>query len=91
MVVDVGGGAGRLALPLRSREVINIDLSASLEEQFTSAAREAGLTNAHFRRGDWLEVRGVEADVVLMANVTYFVGDITAFVQQWQAVADGES
>lgn len=89
VVVDVGGGAGRLTLPLalRSREAINVDLSATLEEQFTSAAVEAAITNARFIRGDWLEVQGVGGDLVLMANVTYFVRDIAAFVQKWQAAS----
>lgn len=89
VVVDVGGGAGRLTLPLalRCREAVNVDLSATLEEQFTNAAQEADITNARFVRGDWLEVEGIEGDLVLMANVTYFVRDIAAFIQRWQPAA----
>ena len=89
VLLDVGGGAGRLSLLFASRckETINVDMSASMGAQFTDIARETGLTNARFVQGDWMEVTGVEADVVLMASVTYFVHDIVPFIEKWQAAA----
>jgi len=88
VVIDVGGGPGRLSLPLalRCREVINVDLSANFGEQFRAAASGAGITNARFVQADWLQVDDVEGDIALMASVTYFVGDIVRFISKWQSV-----
>lgn len=89
VVVDVGGGAGRLSLLLasRSKEAINVDMSASMGAQFTDIAKESGINNARFVQGDWMSVSGVEGDVVLMASVTYFVHDIVPFIKKWQDAA----
>jgi len=88
VVVDVGGGAGRVALPLalRCKEVINVDLSASLADAFKAAAAEASITNVRFIQSDWMDA-DIEGDVVLMVNVTYFVRDVQAFIRKWAAAA----
>ncbi len=82
VVIDVGGGAGRACLPmaLRCREVINVDPSAGMQTEFEGCAAEAGMENARFILADWLEAEKVQGDVVITANVTYFVGDILGFV-----------
>lgn len=89
VVVDVGGGAGRLSLLLasRCREAVNVDMSASMGTQFVDIAKESGITNARFVQGDWMDISDVEGDVVLMASVTYFVHDIVPFIQKWQDAA----
>jgi hypothetical protein len=86
VLVDVGGGPGRLALPLalRCREVIDVDLSTTFGAQFEDSARDAAIDNARFVHSDWLEVDGIQGDVALMSNVTYFVRDIDRFVSKWQ-------
>src|SRR5262245_38404848 len=55
--LDVGGGAGRVALPLalRCREVITVDASPGMGTEFTAAASEAGIANARFVHANWLE------------------------------------
>lgn len=81
-LLDVGGGAGRLSLPLalRCRQLINVDPSTGMRTQFEAAA--AGITNARFVQGDWLATGGIEGDVSLVAHVTYFVRDIVPFLQK---------
>jgi len=82
VLVDVGGGAGRLCLPLafRCREVINVDPSAGMRREFEALKAETGIENARFMQSGWMEADDVEGDVVLCAHVTYFVRGIAAFV-----------
>jgi len=84
VVVDVGGGAGRvsLALALRCREAINVEPSAGMGEQFLASAAEAGIANARLVSADWMEAGGVVGDVTVVCNVTYFVGEIVPFVER---------
>lgn len=89
VVVDVGGGAGRVCLPLalRCREVFDVDPSAGMRSEFEACAAEANITNARFVQSDWLAAEGISADVVLAANVTYFVRDIVPFVRKMDRAA----
>ena len=82
LFVDAGGGAGRLSLPmaLRCREVINVDPSQGMGQEFDASAAESGIANARFILSDWLDVDGVQGDVVQAAHVTYFVRDIERFI-----------
>ena len=82
--LDVGGGAGRVALPmaLRCREVITVDASPGMGAEFTAAAAEAGISNARFVHANWLEAEGVQGDVALTSNVTYFVREIVPFIDE---------
>jgi hypothetical protein len=89
VLVDVGGGAGRVSLPLASRvsEVVNVEPSPGMCEQFAASAADAGITNARAIQGGWMEARGVTGDVVLVCNVTYFVRDIRPFIEKLAAAA----
>ena len=89
VLVDVGGGAGRWALPLalRCREVINVEPSAGMRGEFEASATEAGITNARCVPADWLTAEGIEGDVTLVANVTYFVRDIARFIEKLVAAS----
>jgi len=49
-------------------------------QEFEESAADAGIENASFVLSDWLDVDGVQGDVVHAAHVTYFVRDITRFV-----------
>jgi SAM-dependent methyltransferase len=84
VVLDVGGGAGRYALPiaLRCKEVVNVEPSRGMGEAFEASARAAGITNARWAGADWLSAGTVEGDVSLVVNVTYFVRDAVPFVQK---------
>jgi hypothetical protein len=91
--VDVGGGAGRLTLPisLRCREVINAEPSAGMVEEFDGCVAEAGIANARSVQADWVDVDvardDVQGDVVHASNVTYFVRDIDRFAANLEAAA----
>jgi hypothetical protein len=89
-VIDVGGGAGRVGLPvaLHCRELINVEPSEAMRREFEASASDAGIGNARAVPGGWPEAAaGLEADVVMLANVTYFVRDIVPFVEALNASA----
>jgi SAM-dependent methyltransferase len=87
-LLDVGGGAGRLSLPLasRCREVICIDPSTAMGEVFEATARDAAISNARFVRGVWPDVDDIAGDVALVAHVTYFVTRIVPFIEKLDRV-----
>ena len=89
VLIDVGGGAGRVSLPLalRCRETINIEPSPGMKAVFESLAAEAGITRASVVQANWLEAKGIQGDVVFCADVTYFVRDIVPFIAKLQAAA----
>jgi hypothetical protein len=89
VVIDVGGGAGRfgLAVALHCRELIDVDPSAGMRQVFDSVAAEAGIKNARYVQSDWLQAEGIEGDVSLTANVTYFVADIVPFIEKLEAAS----
>jgi hypothetical protein len=84
VLLDVGGGAGRLSLPLasRCREVVCIDPSRGMGDAFEASVSDAGITNARFVFGGWPETTGVEGDVALVTHVTYFVTTIGPFIER---------
>ena len=89
VLVDVGGGAGRVSLPLalRCKEAIVVDPSPGMGVEFDDCRDEAGISNARRIQADWMDVEGVTGDVVFSADVTYFVRDIVPFIEKLQASA----
>jgi hypothetical protein len=89
VLIDVGGGAGRVSLPLalRCREVITVDASPGMGAQFAAAATQGGIPNARFVHANWLEAEGLQGDVALTTNVTYFVRDIVPFIAKMMTAA----
>lgn len=88
VLLDVGGGAGRMSLPLagRCREVINIEPNAAMGDGFEALAREAGIPNARWLRADWLSA-SVAGDVSLVSNVVSFVRDVVPFLEKLVAAS----
>jgi SAM-dependent methyltransferase len=83
--MDVGGGAGRYALPIatRCREAICVDPSPGMGREFAASAAEASITNARFVEAPWQDAPDdVIGDVTLVAHVTYFVPHIRPFIEK---------
>ena len=89
VVVDVGGGAGRVSLPLalRCREVLTVEPSAGMAAEYEGSRQEAGIANARLVSANWMDDHGVTGDVVMCSDVTYFVRDIEPFTEKMQASA----
>jgi SAM-dependent methyltransferase len=83
-VLDVGGGAGRYALPLAlsSKHVTVVDPSPSMLSTLRESASEFGIENVTVVQASWEEARVDAHDLVLCANVVYGVADIARFVQK---------
>ncbi len=81
VLLDVGGGAGRISLALADcvKEVVLIEPSDGMREQFIAARDQAGITNARIT-SDWWMDSDETGDVVHLSDVTYFVRDIVPFV-----------
>jgi SAM-dependent methyltransferase len=81
-VLDVGGGAGRYALPLalRAKHVTVVEPSPSMLEALRQSALDAGIENVSAVEGSWEEADVAAHDVVLCANVVYGVAEIGEFV-----------
>jgi SAM-dependent methyltransferase len=88
VIIDVGGGAGRVSLPLalRCREVINVEPSGAMGAGFTANATQAGITNARVLAGDWLTVDAPVGTVALVNHVTYLTRDIVPFIEKLERV-----
>jgi SAM-dependent methyltransferase len=83
-VLDVGGGAGRYALPLalRCREVTVVEPSEAMQNALRESAKSAGIENVSVVRENWEEAKVQRVDVVLCAHVVYGVVDIASFVRK---------
>jgi 2-polyprenyl-3-methyl-5-hydroxy-6-metoxy-1,4-benzoquinol methylase len=83
-VLDVGGGAGRYALPLalRCKHVTVVDPSPAMLAQLREGAKEAGIENVTAVEAGWEEAEVGPADLVLCANVVYGVREIETFVRK---------
>ncbi len=81
-VIEVGGGAGRVGLPLalRAKSLRNIEPSAAMREQFRLAVWQHDIKNAEAVASAWPMSEPISADVVVTADVTYFISEIEPFL-----------
>ena len=88
--LDVGGGAGRLALPmaLRCKHVTVVEPSSSMIEQLREAASEAAIENYSVTQALWDVAEADAADLALCAHVLYGVADIEPFIRKLEAHAN---
>jgi SAM-dependent methyltransferase len=88
-VLDVGGGAGRYAVPLapKARHVTVVEPSPAMLSTLSEATKEAGINNVSSVAETW-EAAKVEAhDIIFCANVVYGVTDIVPFLRKLDDVA----
>lgn len=82
-VLDVGCGGGRSAVPLvpPATELIGVDSSGAMLDQFVAAAADVGVARRTVH-GEWPDVAAHTpvADVVICHHVVYNVGEIVPFV-----------
>ena len=84
-VLDVGGGAGRLAIPLtlrRGASVVVVDPSPSMLEQLEASVEEVKGANVTGVNAEWESAQVEAADMVLCSHVVYGVADIRPFLQK---------
>ncbi len=85
-VLDVGGGSGRLALPLatRAKQVTVVEPSEESVELLRERAAEASITNIAVINEPWEDVLEPTADIVLCSLVLHHVMDAAPFVTKLQ-------
>jgi hypothetical protein len=83
-MIDVGGGAGRISLPLalRCRELINVEPSPTMAMGFRRNAAGAEITNARLIEGEWPDVDAPAGSVALVNHVTYMTREIVPFIKK---------
>ena len=88
-VLDVGGGAGRFALPLatRAQRVTVVERSADSVELLKTRAAEAGITNITVINEPWEDAKAPKADMVLCSLVLHHVMEVAPFVEKLQQYA----
>ena len=86
-VLDVGGGAGRLALPLalRCRHVTVVESSPSMVDALKEGVEEAGIENLSIVQSLWEEATTDPADVVLCVHVVSGIAEIEAFIRKLES------
>ncbi|HLZ29318.1 MAG TPA: methyltransferase domain-containing protein [Chloroflexota bacterium] len=90
VVLDVGAGGGRYALPLalEVQEVIAVDPSDGMLRVLRDGMAEHGITNIQVLGGRWPAIAaGLAADVVLISHLGYDVEDIGPFLEGMEAAA----
>ena len=88
-IIEVGGGAGRVGLPLalRGRSLLNVEPSAAMRRQFQLSVDEHEITNAQALASTWPLSEPLRGDLVVCADVTYFAADIVPFLEAMNQAA----
>ena len=88
-LLDVGAGAGRIALPLALRcpQVTAVEAAPSMAAILKEEAAKAEISNVTLIEGRWQDVEAPPADVVLCWNVLNYVEDIDVFMKKVDAHA----
>lgn len=86
-VLDVGGGAGRYALPmaLHGHHVTVVEPLPAMTALLRQGAADAGITNISVVERNWEDAQVEPADVVVCAHVVYGVTEIESFLTKLNA------
>ncbi|MDA0264436.1 MAG: class I SAM-dependent methyltransferase [Chloroflexi bacterium] len=84
IVLDVGAGGGRFALPmaLEAKKVIAVEPSPAMCQVLREVADESEVDNVEVVEAEWLDAQVPKADAALCCNVLYTVQEIEAFVRK---------
>jgi SAM-dependent methyltransferase len=90
VILDIGAGAGRLAIPLaeRVRRVLAVESSPSMRRALEERIMERKIDNVELIAGRWPDVQAPQVDIAFSANVVYDVADLGPFVLKMDQVAD---
>jgi SAM-dependent methyltransferase len=82
VVLDVGAGTGRHAVPLAARcaRVIAIEPSTAMRERLLARLAEERVENVEVRDASWPDAGAPMGDLVFSAHVAYGVADIAPFL-----------
>ncbi len=88
-MLDVGGGAGKFALPLalQCRQVTVVEPSSAMVEGLQDSAKMAGINNLSVVQESWEDAVVEPADIVLCAHVVYGVANIEPFIRKLECHA----
>ena len=83
-IVDVGGGVGRISLPLalRCRELVNVEPSATMCSGFDANVERAGIENARSVQSLWPMPDPPIGTVALVNHVMYLERNVEPFIEQ---------
>ncbi|HET7678282.1 MAG TPA: NTP transferase domain-containing protein [Candidatus Limnocylindrales bacterium] len=89
VVLDVGAGAGRYALPLalHTRRVIAVEPSAGMLAELRQGMTDHGIDNVEVVQASWPMDHPPVADVALIAHVGYDIAAIGPFLDALEAAA----
>ena len=90
VVLDVGAGGGRMALPLAlcAKKVVAVEPSSSMCRVLREVAAEFDMQNVEVVESGWLDAQVPHADVTLCCHVLYTIRDIEPFVKKLEEHAD---
>ena len=90
VVLDVGAGGGRLALPLAldADKVIAVEPSPSMCRVLREVAEEFQVSNIEVVESGWLDCDVPKADVVICVHVLYVIQDIELFIRKLEEHAE---
>ena len=93
VVLDVGAGTGRLALPLAAhvRQVVAVDASPAMLAVLRREARRRGVANVRCVEGRWPDVEVEPADVVVCSYVLPLIADAAPFLARIDAACRGRA
>ncbi|MDA0676380.1 MAG: class I SAM-dependent methyltransferase [Chloroflexi bacterium] len=91
-VLDVGAGAGRLAVPLaeRCKHVTAVEPSPAMRERMAEQAKAWGVDNLTIIGSSWEDATVEPADMVICSHVLYTVRDIGEFLRKLVSAAKRE-
>ncbi|HEX5418190.1 MAG TPA: methyltransferase domain-containing protein, partial [Chloroflexota bacterium] len=89
VLLDVGAGPGRHAIPLANlvRRVIAVEPSAAMRSHLIDGIDRAGQPNVDVVAAGWPEAEVAPADVVICSHVVYGIADLGPFLQKLDTVA----